>query len=114
MCPFALRAVIVYVLPLSGPQSPSVLLPITKWGSIAAIGLQLRANPAARRARDLVTSGAIGRVLNARILSTTMAFGPEVERAMAFAEQAENGVTLPAIQGAHTLDLAITVLGGFC
>ncbi len=84
-----------------------------KAGVHAAIGLQLRVNPAARRARDLIAAGAVGRVLNARILSTTMAFGPEVEGAMAFGEQAENGVTLPTIQGAHTLDLAIAVLGGF-
>jgi predicted dehydrogenase len=42
-----------------------------------------------------------------------MAFGPKVESAMAFAEQAENGATLVTIQGAHTLDLAIAVLGEF-
>lgn len=84
-----------------------------KAGVHAAIGLQLRVNPAARRARELIGGGAVGRVLNARILSTTMAFGPDVEGAMAFGEKAENGVTLPTIQGAHTLDLAIAVLGGF-
>ena len=32
---------------------------------------------------------------------------------MAFAERAENGATLITIQGAHTLDLAIAVLGPF-
>jgi len=82
-------------------------------GVHTVIGLQLRANPAARKAREIVAAGAIGRVLNARILSTTMAFGPETERGMAFSEKPENGVTLPTIQGAHTLDLAIAVLGGF-
>jgi len=61
----------------------------------------------------MVAAGAIGRVLNARVLSTTMAFGPETERAMAFAEKAENGVTLTTVQGAHTIDLAISVLGAF-
>lgn len=80
-------------------------------GVKAAIGLQTRANPYARRARDLIASDAIGRVLSARVLSTTMAFGPNVEAAMAFGEQAENGVTLVTIQGAHTIDLAIAVLG---
>jgi hypothetical protein len=52
-------------------------------GVHAAIGLQ---------ARELIASGAIGRVLHARILSTSMAFGPQVEAAMAFAGQPENGV----------------------
>ncbi|MGI4951890.1 MAG: Gfo/Idh/MocA family protein, partial [Janthinobacterium lividum] len=66
----------------------------------------------ALRACDLLASGAVGRVLSARVLSTTMAFGPKVEAAMAFGEQEENGATLVTIQGAHTLDLAIAILGG--
>lgn len=82
-------------------------------GVHAAIGLQTRMNPAAQRARDLIASGQIGRPLSARILSTTAAFGPKVEPALAFAEKAENGVTLITIQGAQTLDFAIAVLGRF-
>lgn len=80
-------------------------------GVHAAIGLQARMNPAARHARDLIASGSIGRVLSARIVSTTAAFGAKVETAMAFAEDAANGVTLVTIQGAHSFDLAISVLG---
>ena len=80
-------------------------------GVHAAIGLQTRTNPAARQARALIEAGAIGRVLSARVVSTTMAFGPRVEAAMAFAEDVANGVTLPTIQGAHTIDLAAAVLG---
>ena len=82
-------------------------------GVHAAIGLQTRRNPAARRARELIASGAIGRPLTARVVSTTMAFGPKVEPAMAFAEDAANGVTLVTIQGAHTIDLAVALLGEF-
>ena len=84
-----------------------------KAGVHAVIGLQLRCNPAAGRARELLRDGVIGRVLSARILSTTMAFGYATERAMAFAENPENGVTLVSIQGAHTIDLAISILGPF-
>ena len=80
-------------------------------GVHAAIGLQTRMNPAARRARDLIASGAIGRVLSANVVSTTVAFGPKVEPGYAFAEDAAKGVTLVTIQGAHTVDLAIAVLG---
>lgn len=82
-------------------------------GVKAAIGLQVRGNPAARKARELILAGAIGRVLSARIVSTSMAFGREVEGAMAFAEKPENGVTLVTVQGGHTVDTAIAVLGGF-
>ncbi len=80
-------------------------------GVHAAIGVQTRMNPAARRARDLIASGAIGRVLSARMISTTMAFGPKVEPALAFAEDASNGVTLVTIQAAHSFDFAIAMLG---
>ena len=77
----------------------------------AAIGLQTRMNPAALQARALIASGRIGRLLSARIVSSTVAFGPKVEPALAFAEDASNGVTLVTIQGAHTIDFAIAMLG---
>lgn len=76
-----------------------------------AIGLQTRVNPVLLRARELVASGAIGRPLSARVLCTTVAFGPNVEAAMAFSEDSANGVTLATIQGAHTIDFAIALLG---
>jgi predicted dehydrogenase len=43
-----------------------------------AIGLQGRLNPAVRRAAELLSSGKIGRPLNARIVSATTGFGPEI------------------------------------
>ena len=76
-----------------------------------AIGLQLRSSAAVIQARKVLQEGRIGRPLSARIVSNTAAFGPEVEPAMAFGEDAANGVTLATIQGAHTFDLAIAVLG---
>lgn len=80
-------------------------------GVHAAAGLQTRSNPAVRKARNLIASGAVGRVLSARVVSTAVAFGPKVEAAMAFGEKPENGVTLATVQGAHTLDAVIAVLG---
>jgi predicted dehydrogenase len=77
------------------------------------IGLQTRLSSAAVHARALLSSGAIGRPLASRIFSSTVAFGAKVEAAMSFAEDAANGVTLVTIQGAHTLDFAIAVLGPF-
>ncbi|AXC12071.1 Oxidoreductase [Acidisarcina polymorpha] len=74
-------------------------------------GLQTRLNPVMLRARDLVSTGTIGRPLAARIFSSTIAFGPKVETAMSFAEDPANGATLVTIQGAHTLDFRIAVLG---
>ncbi len=85
----------------------------SKAGVHVALGLQTRANPTALQARALLRSGALGRVLSAHLLSTTMAFGPKVEAAMAFGEDSANGVTLLTIQGAHTLDFAIFLLGEY-
>ena len=62
-------------------------------GVHVVIGLQTRVNAALLRAQVLLASGAIGRVLSARVLSTTAAFGPKVEAELAFAEEAANGVT---------------------
>jgi predicted dehydrogenase len=43
-----------------------------------AIGLQGRLNPAVQRAAELLSSGKIGRPLNARIVSATTGFGAEI------------------------------------
>src|SRR6202047_4471449 len=43
-----------------------------------AIGLAGRHNPAVRRAAELASSGRIGRPLNARNVSPTLGFGPEI------------------------------------
>lgn len=77
----------------------------------AAIGLQARMNPAANRARDLVASGAIGRILSARLYSSTGAFGAKIAAADAYLENAENGATLVTIHGGHALDLVNMLLG---
>jgi predicted dehydrogenase len=81
-------------------------------GVHAAVGLQTRMNPAAIRARELIVSGAIGRPLSAHAYSSTVGFGPIVPTMYLYLEKAENGVNLITIQGAHTIDLAIGVLGG--
>ncbi len=82
-------------------------------GVHVAIGLQTRANPAVRRSQELVHSGALGRILSARVVSTTAAFGPAVSSEMTYAEDPASGVTVLSIQGAHTVDFAIALLGGF-
>ena len=79
----------------------------------AAIGLQMRSNAAVLQARKALQAGRIGRPLTARIISNTAAFGPKVETAMVFGEDGANGVTLISIQGAHTFDLSMAVLGPF-
>ncbi len=80
-------------------------------GVHAAVGLQLRGSPVVRRARELVASGAIGRVLSVTVYSATAGFGPDVPAPFVYLEDPSNFANLVTIQGAHTIDLAITVAG---
>jgi predicted dehydrogenase len=76
-----------------------------------AIGLQGRLNPSVRRAARLISSGKIGRPLNARIVSSTVGFGPEMPSAHDLFNNASSGASLLTITGGHTLDLVEAVLG---
>ena len=76
-----------------------------------AIGLQGRLNPAVRRAAQLVSSGKIGRPLNARIISTTIAKGREMSSAYDFMNKTSSGASLLTISTGHTLDVVEAVLG---
>ncbi len=81
-------------------------------GVHTAIGLQLRESPAARRARALIASGTIGRVLGVSVQSATAGFGPDVAAPFLYLEAPEAFANLVTIQGAHTIDLTVAVAGG--
>jgi len=76
-----------------------------------AIGLQGRLNPAVRRAAQLLSSGRIGRPLNARILSSTTGFGPEMPSAHEYFNKTSSGANLLTITAGHTLDVVEAILG---
>jgi predicted dehydrogenase len=76
-----------------------------------AIGLQGRLNPAVRRAAQLVSSGQIGRPRNARIVSSTTGFGPEMPSVYDYFNKESSGANLLTISAGHTLDVVEAVLG---
>lgn len=76
-----------------------------------AIGLQGRWNPAVRRAAQLLISGAIGRPLNARVVSSTAGFGPELLARYDYFNRASSGADMLTILTGHTLDVVEAVLG---
>lgn len=82
-------------------------------GVHVAIGLQARMNPALRRARELISGGALGRVLTAHIYSGTVAFGRKTSETDVYLEDAANGATHLTIHVGHALDAAVCLLGGF-
>ena len=64
-----------------------------------------------RRAAELISSGKIGRPLNARIVSTNLGFGPEFPSSYDYFNKASSGANLLTINGGHTLDVLEAVLG---
>ena len=76
-----------------------------------AIGLQGRLNPSLRRARELVSSGKIGRPLSARVVSKTMGFGPEMASSLDLFNKASSGANMLTITAGHTLDAVEALLG---
>ena len=80
-------------------------------GVHAAIGLQLRASPVVRHAREAVAAGTIGRVLSASAYSSTAGFGPDVPAPFLYLEDPDTFANLITIQGAHTVDLALATVG---
>jgi predicted dehydrogenase len=80
-------------------------------GLFTAVDLQSRMNPAAVRAVELVQSGAIGRILHATVLSTTVGFGPAIPDGARYLEDPAVGMNLTTIQGAHTMDFALRLAG---
>jgi predicted dehydrogenase len=76
-----------------------------------AIGLQGRLNSAVRDAAQLISSGKIGRPLNARIVSTSVGFGPELPSSYDYFNKKSSGANLLTINAGHTLDLLEAVLG---
>ena len=78
-----------------------------------AIGLQLRQSPQVKAAGELIASGKLGRILKVNAYSSTVGFGPTVPAPFVYLEDPGNFANLVTIQGAHTLDLLIALLGGF-
>jgi predicted dehydrogenase len=80
-------------------------------GHALVVGLQARASRAARRARDDLAAGAIGRPLSMRVFSPTAGFGPDQAEAARYLSDRASGGTLVSILGGHTLDLCEFLLG---
>lgn len=69
-------------------------------------------SPAVRRAAEVLKSGAIGRPLAASIYCPVTAFGSRMPSTQSWSLDPANGATLASVVGGHTLEMAISVLGG--
>lgn len=95
----------------STAQTEEIAAAAASSGRHTAVDLQARTNPAAVRAGEMVTSGAIGRVLSVSVYSTTAGFGRVVSRSALYLEDPASGMNLTTIQAAHTMDLAVHLAG---
>lgn len=82
-----------------------------KMGVRTFVGLQGRMNPAVNAAAECLRTEEFGQPLTARMVSTTMGYAPEMGDAWAFLNDLRNGANLSTINGGHTFDLAIRLLG---
>ena len=77
------------------------------------VGLQSRAAPIVNRMRDLVAEGYVGRVLSCSILGSAPTWGAVVDPHYRATADADQGITLLRVSGAHALDLMLYCLGEF-
>lgn len=82
-------------------------------GTHVAIGLQGANSLAVRRAAQLVRDGAIGSLLNLRVVSSTAGWGTQAPPHYAYLQDRRNGATLTTIAGGHTLAMIEAVVGSF-
>lgn len=75
------------------------------------VGLQARQDPSIRKARELVSSGALGDILSTTMLASGMIFGPQTQPGFTYALPIENGANLVTIPAGHALDALCFVLG---
>ncbi len=80
-------------------------------GVHVAVGLQARVNPTLLKAQAMLSDGALGRILSARMYSGTIAFGPAENEADSYLEDPNNGATHLTIHGGHAIDALIALIG---
>ena len=82
-------------------------------GRHVAVGLQGANAVAVRHAAKLVRDGAIGRLLNLRVVSSTAGWGTIAPPHYAYLQDRRNGATLATIAGGHTLAAVEAVVGAY-
>jgi predicted dehydrogenase len=82
-------------------------------GQHVAIGLQGANAVAVRHAAKLVRDGAIGRLLNLRVVSSTAGWATIAPPHYAYLQDRSNGATLATIAGGHTLAAVEKVVGRY-
>jgi len=75
------------------------------------VGLQGRSSPTFRWLADLVSEGAVGRVLSATVVASSTEWGTPVPERMVYTLDRELGATMLTIPFGHAIDLVSMVVG---
>lgn len=77
------------------------------------IGLQALVAPAIKKAVELVSQGALGKLKLMRVFSPTAGWGAEAPPFYAYLQDKNNGATLETIAGGHTLAAVEAIAGAY-
>jgi predicted dehydrogenase len=77
------------------------------------VGTQGVASPVVRHAAEIVQSGALGRILSARLIAPTVGWGPVLPQVYAYLNDKNNGATHSTIGVGHALAMVEKMLGRF-
>ncbi|KAF2033944.1 NAD(P)-binding protein [Setomelanomma holmii] len=75
------------------------------------VGLQARQNPSILKAKEIVASGKLGKVLGTTMYGHGMIFGPTIQQGFLYALPIEAGANLVTIPFGHAVDALCYVLG---
>lgn len=93
------------------PEAESLTALAREKGVRTMVGLQARQSPAVRKARELVSSNALGDILGTTMLGAGMIFGPTAPETYRYLCDIENGANLLTIPCMHAVDALCFVLG---
>lgn len=68
------------------------------------VGLQSRASPVIQRVRDLVAEGYIGKLRSSSLIASGMVWGPFIDQANLYNQDARNRVTMETVPFGHFVD----------
>jgi len=96
----------------SGAQTEEMSAAAHRAGTRTVIGLQSHGSPALRRARDLVNSGYVGRILSASVQgSVSVRGGATLPSELAWAADRANGASILTIPAGHAMDALFFCVG---
>jgi predicted dehydrogenase len=99
-------------LALDTPEAEELASLAAQTGVVTAVGLQARAAPAVRRARELIAEGYVGELRSAQVTCSSQRPGSHrLPEAYAWQLERRGGATVLTIPASHALD-AVCFLGG--